>query len=52
MTWLVLIWTALIVLWVNAERFAPGAKLRHLWQHAAAPIVRAAHRQPEEPPAE
>jgi hypothetical protein len=52
MTWLVLIWTALIVLWVNAERFAPAAKLRHLWQHAAAPIVRAAHRGAEQPPAE
>jgi hypothetical protein len=52
MTWLVLIWTALIVLWVNSERFAPAAKLRHLWQHAAAPIVRATKRGAKQPPAE
>ena len=52
MTWLVLIWTALIVLWVNAERCAPAAKLRHLWQHAAAPIVRATKYEAKQPPAQ
>jgi hypothetical protein len=50
MTWLVLIWTALIVIWVNAERFAPAAKLRGLWRHAAAPSTRAAHPPGKEPP--
>ena len=52
MTWLVLIWTALIVLWVNAERFAPAAKLRQLWQHAAAAIIRATHHDAKQSPSE
>jgi hypothetical protein len=49
-TWLVLIWTVLIVLWVTAERFAPAAKLRDLWRHAAAPITRGAHPPGEDTP--
>jgi hypothetical protein len=50
MTWLVLIWTASIVIWVNAERFAPAAKLRHFWRHAATPVTRGAHPTGEETP--
>jgi hypothetical protein len=50
--WLLLIWMALIVIWVNAERFAPAAKLRHLWQQAPAPIARAAHHEAKQPPPE
>jgi hypothetical protein len=48
--WLILIWTALIVVWVNAERFAPGVKLRHLWGLAASPFARAVRHARGGPP--
>jgi hypothetical protein len=51
-SWLLLIWTALIVIWVNAERFAPAAKLWHLCKRAAAPVARAAQHEGKRPPPE